>query len=264
MSQPQEHIGERYRVLSSLRVTPVYREVLALDLRERREVTLWVFEPVLVGDALAQRRFMTAARDSMQANLPGVLKLVGGGVVRGTTYLVVQPPPGDCLRVRLLRWRPSTKEVASIIGQLAATMNAAHEKGRFHGLLTARDVLLDGDRVVVAGMGMWTSLARRPLLAALRHEATSLSPEARAANGTLGQRSDVYAVAAICAEMLHVSTGASLTDLRTNGWNPLLVEALDRALAHGTNARPKTLAGLRNALTVRAADSMSRMPRATA
>jgi hypothetical protein len=259
MNQDYEHIGERYRILSTVRLTPVYREVLALDLRERREVTLWVIEPALAGDAVTQKRFMLSARESMDANVPGAVRVVGGGVARGITYLAVAPPGSDCLRVRLLRWRPSAREIASIVGQLAGTISAAHEQGRCHGLLSARDVLLNGDRVSVAGVGMWTALARRPLLAALRHENPALAPEARA-GGKIGQRADIYSVAAIAAEMLHVSTGASLTELRERGWNPLLVEAIDRALAHGMNARPHTLAGLQTALTVRAPEAPSRLP----
>jgi hypothetical protein len=255
-----EHIGERYRILSSVRTTPIYRELLALDLRERREVTLWVIEPQLAPDAATQKRFMMAARQSQKANLPSTMQVVGGGVARGMTYLVVAPNGADCLRVRLLRWRPSTREIASIVGQLATAVNGAHELGTFHGLLTARDVLFVNDRVMLAGMGMWTALARRPLLAALRHEASGLAPEARQEREKIGPRSDIYSVAAIAAEMLHVSTGASLTELRQNGWNPLLVEALDRALAHGTNARPPTLAGLQTALTVRAPDAVRRQP----
>jgi len=246
-----EHIGDRYRILASVRTTPIYREVLALDLRERREVTLWVIEPSLAGDPATQKRFMMAARACQKANLPGTMQVVGGGVARGMTYLVVAPNGADCLRVRLLRWRPTTRDIASIVGQLATTVSAAHDKGLFHGLLTARDVLLFGDRVMLAGVGMWSGLAGRPVIAALRHESSGLAPEARA-GGTIGPRSDIYSVAAIAAEMLHVSTGASLTELRHNGWNPLLVEALDRALAHGTNARPPSLAGLQTALTVRA------------
>ena len=259
MSQAYEHIGDRYRILSSVRTTPIYREVLALDLRERREVTLWIIEPALAGDAATQKSFMMAARASQKANIPGTMKVVGGGVARGMTYLVVSPNGADCLRVRLLRWRPTTRDIASIVGQLATSVSAAHEQGRFHGLLTARDVLLVGDRVMLAGLGIWSSLARRPMLAALRHESSGLAPETRGP-GTLGARADIYSVAAIAAEMLHVSTGASLTELRQNGWNPLLVEALDRALAHGTNARPPTLAGLQTALTVRAPEAPRRLP----
>jgi hypothetical protein len=255
----QEQIGERYRILASVRTTPIYRELLALDLRERREVTLWVIEPQLAPDPATQKRFMVAAQKCQKAKVPGTMQVVGGGVARGMTYLVIAPNGADCLRVRLLRWRPGTREIASIVGQLATSVSAAHERGLFHGLLTARDVLFVNDRVLLSGAGLWSALARRPLLAALRHEASGLAPEARADRDKLGPRADVYAVAAIAAEMLHVSTGASLTELRQNGWNPLLVEALDRALAHGTNARPSSLVGLQTALTVRA-DAPRRVP----
>ncbi len=251
MSHAYEHIGERYRILATTRQTPVYREVHALDLRERREASLWVIAPTLAGDSNTQRSFMLAARESMNSKVPGALRILGGGVARGMTYLTVPTLGAECLRVRLLRWRPSTTDVRNVVGQLAATLAAAHEEGRFHGLLTARDVLVTESGVVVAGLGMWSALTRRPLLAALQHESIGLAPEARS-GGVLGPRADVYSVAAIAAEMLHAATGATMGELRQRGWNPLLIEAIDRALAHGTNARPPTLSGLATALMVRA------------
>jgi serine/threonine protein kinase len=246
-----ERLGDRYRIVSELRTTPVYREVVAHDERRQVDVKLWLLDAALADDAGVKGRFLAAVQSWLDAPVRGGLRLQAGGVIGGTVYLRVPPGRLECLRTRLLRWKPSLDEVTHIVGALVGTMRYAHERCWLHGLLTARDVLFTAEgSVAIAGIGLWQQLARKQLLAALAHESHSLAPEVRAGD-SIGMAGDLFSVAAITAELLQSATGATTTALRRRGWNPLLVEAVDRLLANAPAERPSSFSGLATALEIR-------------
>jgi hypothetical protein len=257
-----DRIGDRYRILRTLRTSPVYSEVVAHDERRDTDVKLWVVEPSLTEDPGVKGRFLAAVQSWLDAPVPGALPLHAGGVVGGTIYLRVPPWPLECLRTRLVRWKPSVDEVTHVTASLLATMKAAHQRCWLHGVLTARDVLFAGDgSVVVAGVGLWQHLARRPLLASLQHEAHGIAPEVRAGEPA-SPAADLYSVAAIAVELVQVATGATTTALRRRGWHPPLLEAMDRLLSSAPLQRPSSFMGLAAALDAPAAEPMVAPPAA--
>lgn len=246
-----DRLGDRYRILSSLRTTPVYREVVARDERRTADVKLWLINPALADDAGVKGRFLAGVQSWLDAPVRGGLRLQAGGVIGGTVYLRVPPGRLECLRTRLLRWRPSVDDVTHVVSVLVGTMKAAHERCWVHGLLTARDLLFTAEgAVVVAGIGLWQQLARRPMLAALGHEGHSLAPEVRSGE-IVGVAADMYSVAAVAAELLQSATGATTAALRRRSWHPLLIEAVERLLAAGPAERPGSFSALATSLEVR-------------
>jgi hypothetical protein len=247
----RERLGERYRLVKTLRTTPVYHEILAKDGKRGGDATLWLLPTALTSDPEVAPRFMRALKAQLDAPAPGSVRVIGGGVVSGTAFLRVQPSRTECLRTRLLSWRPSVDEATRVIGETCKAISAAHDHAYLHGLLTARDVLFIDGAVRLGGIGLWTALARRPLLAALWHEAHVIAPEVRR-GGEPGVTADLFGVAAVAAELLQAATGFTTAALRKRGWHPLLIEAIDRLLAGEPSERPPSLSSLETAATMRA------------
>jgi serine/threonine-protein kinase len=258
----RELLGDRYRLLKTLRTTPVYHEVEAWDGKLRRHAQMWLLASAMTSEQDVAPRFLRALKAQMDAPAPGTMRFVGGGVVSGTAFLRVAPGRTECLRTRLLTWKPGLDEATAIVRAVARALEAAHDRSFLHGVLTARDVLFVEGHVRVAGVGVWSTLARRPLLAALWHEAHLIAPEVRRGEAPT-VAADVYGVAALAAELLQAATGFTTAALRKRGWNPLLIEAVDRLLSGEPGQRPPSLAALDTALAVRA-PSVSMLARGTA
>src|SRR5262245_14770848 len=70
-------LGDRFEILSTRRVTPIYRDVQARDLKRDRQVRLWIIEDRLIRENAVRQRFLDAVRAFVDAPVPGGVRLLG-------------------------------------------------------------------------------------------------------------------------------------------------------------------------------------------
>lgn len=107
----------------------VYR---ARDTRLGRDVALKVLPAVLEHDADRRARFEREARALAALNHPNIATLYGFEVLDGRACLVMELVPGDTLADALTRGPLPADEVMSGFRQLAAALEAAHQRGLVH------------------------------------------------------------------------------------------------------------------------------------
>src|SRR3954462_15991789 len=131
----------------------VYRAVhLALE----RVVALKLIAPALAGDPDFRARFVRESRAAASIEHPNVIPIFSAGEEQDVLYISMRFVDGQDLRA-LLR-RDSAREprrAARIVAQVAAALDAAHERGLVHRDDKPADVLLTPtDRAYLTDFGL--------------------------------------------------------------------------------------------------------------
>jgi serine/threonine-protein kinase len=237
----------------------------------------------IVGGASSQDpetvlRFERQARLLATLDHPGIVRVHEVVRVGADLFVVMEHVPGTDLRVLLTAGPPPPDEAARILGEIAAALDHAHERGVVHGDLQPVNVLLDGDGAVRVGdFGLVALLERQARSRAGRAGAVEglayLAPELARGDLAVDRRADVYSLGVIAYEMLvgrvpfPVERGDPYATVRAQmedppprpselvpGFAPLLEAALLWALEKPPERRPATagelVASLRDALTL--------------
>src|SRR5687767_10861247 len=107
----------------------VYR---ALDTRLNRAVAIKVLRTEVATNADRLARFRREALLLAALNHPNVAGIHGLEESNGTSFLVLELVEGETLAERLARGPVRTRETILIARQIAAAIEAAHEKGIVH------------------------------------------------------------------------------------------------------------------------------------
>jgi hypothetical protein len=237
----------------------------------------------IVGGASSQDpetvlRFERQARLLATLDHPGVVRVYEVVRVGADLFVVMEHVPGTDLRGLLAAGPPPPEEAARLLGEIAAALDHAHERGVVHGDLQPANVLLDGAGAVrVSDFGMVALLERQALSRAGRAGAVEglayLAPELARGDLVVDRRADVYSLGVIAYEMLvgrvpfPVDPGHPYATVRAQmeeppprpselvpGFAPLLEAALLWALEKPPERRPATagelVASLRDGLTL--------------
>ncbi len=183
------------------------RVYLARDLRHARRVAIKVLHPELAA-ALGADRFHHEIRISTGLVHPGIVPLLDSGEAGGYLYYVMPFVDGESHRARIQRERRlPLADVVAVITQAAAALEFAHREGVVHRDVKPENILLVGDRAVVADFGV-----ARAIGTAAGDRITSsgfvvgtpayMSPEQAAADPSLDGRSDEYSLGCVAYEML--------------------------------------------------------------
>ena len=205
---------DRYEVEREIGHGGMSRVFLARDLKLPRSVAIKVLRPE-VAAALGAERFLREIEIAARLNHPHILPLHDSGEARpqgregpGLLYYVMPYVEGESLRDRLTRERQlSVNEAVRIIRQVASALSYAHSLDVVHRDIKPENILLAGDEVVVADLGI-----ARAITAAGGDQLTStgiavgtpayMSPEQGAGESHVDGRSDVFSLGCVLYEML--------------------------------------------------------------
>jgi eukaryotic-like serine/threonine-protein kinase len=266
-----------YEILAPLGAGGMGEVYRAQDTRLGRAVAIKVLPAELGNDPERLARFRREAQTLAALNHPNVATIHGLEEAAGTPYLVLELVEGEPLAARLGRGPLPLREALGIAGQIAAGIEAAHERGIVHRDLKPANVMISASGAVkVLDFGLARSepnpsfsgdLSRTPTATL---EATVagmivgtlayMSPE-QARGQIVDRRSDVWSFGCILFECLagrRCFAGGTATDVvarileREPEWSALpdttparVREILRRCLRKDPNERPRDIRDVR-------------------
>jgi WD40 repeat protein len=212
--QPGTRLGV-FEVVSPLGAGGMGEVFRARDTRLGRDVALKMLPPSLARDPSRLARLRTEARILASLSHPHIATLYGLEESDGITALVMELVPGQTLAQRLRRGPLPVREAIAVGHQIAAGLEAAHEKGVLHRDLKPSNVALDTKgqaklldfglaRPATGGAAeshVPTATSPGSVAGAVVGTAPYMSPE-QARGQTLDKRTDVWAFGCVLFEML--------------------------------------------------------------
>jgi serine/threonine-protein kinase len=181
----------------------VYR---AYDLRLKRNVALKLIVPELSSDARFRERFLTETELAASLEHPNVVPVHDAGEVDDQLYIAMRYVEGGELKTLLQTdGQLEPGRALAICRQIAAALDAAHERGLVHRDVKPSNVLLDEtEHVYLADFGLSRRLADRGVPG---EEGLSVGTPAYVApeqieGGAIDGRADQYALGCLLYECL--------------------------------------------------------------
>jgi serine/threonine protein kinase len=182
---------------------------LAQHPRLKSAVALKLLAPGLASDAGFRERLLRESQLAASLNHPNVIPIFDTGEEDGTVFIAMRYVDGPDLHARLRERKLSLDELASLMEQVAAALDAAHARGLVHRDVKPANVLIEEGgtppgHVYVADFGLTKQLdARTGATASGQFIGTVdyMSPE-QIQGRTVDARTDVYALGCVLYECL--------------------------------------------------------------
>ena len=206
----------------------VYR---AHDTRLNRDVALKVLPDAFRTDRTRLARFKREAQLLASVNHPHVATLYGVEASGEIDYIVMELVPGTTLADRIRGRRLAVRDALPLLAQVAAALEAAHDKGIVHRDLKPENIRVTPDgRAKVLDFGLARSLVEESASAEVSHGLTTaetslagsilgtpayMSPE-QARGLPVDRRTDIWSFGCVCYEVLSgrkAFDGSTLTDV---------------------------------------------------
>ncbi|HEU5157105.1 MAG TPA: serine/threonine-protein kinase [Streptosporangiaceae bacterium] len=190
-------LAGRYRLAERIGVggmAEVWRgddEVLA------RQVAIKLIDPALLADEAFRLRFRAEARAAAGLSHPHVVTVHDYGEQDGTPYIVMELLDGETLADRLAGGPLAPAGAATVCGQMAAALAAAHETGLVHRDVKPANVFLTRGGVKVLDFGVAVRGETGPAFGTPAY----LAPE-QLAHGPVTAAADVFALGVVLFEAL--------------------------------------------------------------
>ncbi|MES2305199.1 MAG: protein kinase [Gemmatimonadota bacterium] len=200
-------LADRYRLDRELGQGGMATVYLAHDLKHDRDVAIKVLHPDL-GAALGSERFLSEIRTTARLQHPHILPLLDSGEADGLLYYVMPLVTGETLRARLDREQQLPINDAIVIArEVADALGYAHGLGVIHRDIKPENILLQGGHALVADFGIALAVqsaggARMTQTGLSLGTPQYMSPEQAMGERAIDARSDIYALGAVCYEML--------------------------------------------------------------
>ena len=180
----------------------VYR---AYDTVKDRTVAVKLLRPEMSADAGFQERFRRESRIAARLQEPHVIPVHDFGEINGVLYIDMRLVEGDNLHTELRRNGPlAPARAASIVGQVAAALDAAHASGLVHRDVKPENVLLTGNDfayLVDFGIAYLGGESGLTSAGAAIGSCAYMAPE-RFTGGRVGPAADIYSLACLLYECL--------------------------------------------------------------
>ena len=158
-----------------------------------------------VDDAAAVARFLDEARAAARLHHPNIVSVYETGVVEGMNYFSMPLLHGATLADRLAGARPTHGEAVTLMTAIGTAVDYAHNLGLLHLDLKPANVLLDArGEPSIADFGLARRIDEAGGVDAVDASGTPgyMAPE-QVRGGRLDRRTDVYALGAMLAALLH-------------------------------------------------------------
>jgi serine/threonine-protein kinase len=198
---------DRYRIQRELGRGGMATVYLARDLRHDRQVAIKVLHPELAA-VLGAERFLAEIRTTANLQHPHILPLFDSGSADGQLFYVMPFVDGETLRARIEReTQLPVADAVRIATEVADALAYAHERGVIHRDIKPENILLHGGHALVADFGIALAVQQA---GGQRMTQTGLSlgtpqymaPEQAMGDKNVDARADIYALGAVCYEML--------------------------------------------------------------
>ncbi|HEY8535455.1 MAG TPA: serine/threonine-protein kinase, partial [Vicinamibacterales bacterium] len=137
-----------YRIVAKLGEGGMGQVYRATDSRLDRDVAIKVLPQPVAGDPDRRARFEREARALASLNHPNVAQIHGAEDVDGAFAIVMELVEGEDLASRVARGPLRWAEVQPIARQIAAVLDAAHERGIVHRDLKPANIRITSDDTV--------------------------------------------------------------------------------------------------------------------
>jgi Tol biopolymer transport system component len=227
----------------------VYR---ARDTRLNRDIALKLLPETMSSDSDRVARFKREAQLLASLNHPNIAHVYGVEDSGGATALAMELVDGTDLRVRLARGALTTKEAITVATEIAAALEAAHERGIIHRDLKPANIMVDAEgRARVLDFGLAKSnagdhdpeISNSPTLTSpvnltqggvILGTAGYMSPE-QATGRPADKRSDIWSFGCVLYELLTGKRPFEAPDVHTT-LAAILTTEPDWAALDGTPA----------------------------
>jgi eukaryotic-like serine/threonine-protein kinase len=254
----QSALGPSYTIERELGRGGMATVFLAHDTKHGRKVALKVLNEDLA-QTLGQERFRREIAIAARLQHPHILAVFDSGATSaGHLWFTMPYVQGESLADRLRQEGPLPIDVATRIArEVASALEYAHERGVVHRDVKPGNILLTPQgEALLADFGVARAIGDAAQLTQSGFAVGTLpymSPE-QAASDHVDARADVYALGAVCFEMLtgtvpHPGTSSHVRDRRPD--TPVAIDtAIVRALAPNPNERCPSAAEFAAALAV--------------
>ncbi len=228
---PGQHLGP-YEILSHLGSGGMGEVYRARDTKLGREVAIKVLPEAFAQDQGRLARFQREARLLASLNHTNIAHIYGVEDSGETHYIVMELVPGETLAERLSAGPLEVEEALGVCTQIAAALEAAHEKGVIHRDLKPANVKVTPDGMVkvldfglakaFAGDEPVANLSSSPTISAagtragvILGTAAYMSPE-QSRGKQVDKRTDIWAFGCVLYELLtgkHVFDGESVAEI---------------------------------------------------
>jgi Protein kinase domain len=168
-----------------------------------RHVALKLIAPELALDEAFRERFLQESRAVAALEHPNVVPVYSAGQLEDTLYLAMRYVEGSDLRQLLAAGPLPPERAIDICAQVAAALDAAHERGLVHRDVKPSNILVgDGDHVYLGDFGLSRRLdANTPVPGTSLGTIAYVAPEQIRGDGVDG-RADCYSLACVLYECL--------------------------------------------------------------
>jgi hypothetical protein len=187
----------RYRLADRIGAGGMAEVWRATDEVLARPVAVKVIDPALLGDPEFRARFRAEATAAAGLSHPRVVSVHDYGEEDGTPYIVMELLDGETLADRLGRGPLPPAEAATVCGQIAAALAAAHAAGLVHRDVKPANVCLTRDGVKVLDFGIAARGESGPALGTPAY----LAPE-QLGRAPVTPAADVFALGVVLFEAL--------------------------------------------------------------
>ncbi len=198
-------VNRRYRVDRRIGEGGMAEVYLGHDLLLNRAVAIKVLRSQYASDPMFRARFEREAQAAAGFTHPNIIDIYDVGEEAGTPYIVMEYVRGETLKTIIEAEGPfDADDVASLLEQVGAALDYAHDRGLVHRDIKPQNILVDNQGLAkVVDFGIAKGLADNHLTEVGTGLGTVhyISPEQ--ASGLMATpSSDIYALAVVAFEML--------------------------------------------------------------